>query len=78
MIWAEERCFYPFQPQPVYLCDCVNVPYWLPLYTPQNKLFSNEVKHMIIHSDLSKMKSIILPTCLEGNYRDNLGEFNKT
>ena len=31
---------------------------------------------MIIHSNLSKMKNEILPTCLYGNYRDSLGEFD--
>ena len=33
---------------------------------------------MIIHSNLSKMKSIILPACLQGNYRNSLGEFRNT
>ena len=32
---------------------------------------------MIIHSNLSKMKIKILPTCLQGNYSDSLGEFSK-
>ena len=31
---------------------------------------------MIIHNNLSKMKNKILPTCLQGNYRDSLGEFS--
>ena len=31
---------------------------------------------MIIHRKLSKMKNTILPTCLQGNYRDSLGEFS--
>ena len=31
---------------------------------------------MIIHSNLSKMKNNILPTCLQGNHRDSLGEFS--
>ena len=35
-------------------------------------------KQMIVHSNLSKMKNKILPTCLQGNYRDSLGEFNNT
>ena len=30
---------------------------------------------MIINSNLSKMKKI-LSTCLQGNYRDSLGEFS--
>ena len=30
---------------------------------------------MIIHSNLSEMKNKILPTCLQGNYRNSLGEF---
>ena len=33
---------------------------------------------MIIHSNLSKMKNKILPTCLKGNYTDSLGEFSNT
>ena len=33
---------------------------------------------MIIHSNLSKMKNIILPTCLQENYRDSLGELSNT
>ena len=33
---------------------------------------------MIIHSNLSKTKNKILPTCLQGNYRDSLGEFSNT
>ena len=31
---------------------------------------------MVIHSNLSKMKNLILPTYLQGNYRDRLGEFS--
>ena len=34
------------------------------------------MKQMILHSILSKMKNQTLPTCLQGNYRDSLGEFN--
>ena len=33
---------------------------------------------MIIHCNLSQMKNKILPTCLQGNYRDTLGEFRNT
>ena len=33
---------------------------------------------MIIHSNLSKMKNKFLPTCLQGNNRDSLGEFSNT
>ena len=33
---------------------------------------------MIIHSNLSEIKSKILPTCLQGKYRHSLGEFSKT
>ena len=33
---------------------------------------------MIIHSNFSMMKSKIVPTCLQGNYRDSLGEFSNT
>ena len=31
---------------------------------------------MIMHSNLSKMKDKTLPTCLQWNYRDSLGESN--
>ena len=33
-------------------------------------------KQLIIHTNLSKMKNKILPTCVKGNYRDSLGEFS--
>ena len=33
---------------------------------------------MIIHSNFSKMKNKILPTCLQGNYGDSLGELGST
>ena len=33
---------------------------------------------LIIHGKLSTMKSKILTACLQGNYRDSLGEFNST
>ena len=33
---------------------------------------------MVIHNNLTKMKNKILPTCLQGNYRDNLEEFGNT
>ena len=33
---------------------------------------------MIINRKLSKMKNKILPTCLQGNYGDSLGEFCNT
>ena len=33
---------------------------------------------MITHSNLSKMKDKILPTSLQGNSRDSLGEFSNT
>ena len=36
------------------------------------------IKQIIIHNNLSKMKSRILPNCLQGNYRDSLGEFSNT
>ena len=36
------------------------------------------IKQMIIHRKLSKMKNKILPTCLQGNYGDSLGEFSIT
>ena len=31
---------------------------------------------MIIHTYLSEMKNKTLPACLQGNYRDSLGEFS--
>ena len=34
------------------------------------------IKQMIIHRKLSKMKNKIVPTCLQGNYGDRLGEFS--
>ena len=33
---------------------------------------------MIIHHNLSKIKNTILPTCLQENNRDSLGEFSNT
>ena len=33
---------------------------------------------MIIHRKLFKMKHKILPTCLQGNYGNSLGEFSNT
>ena len=33
---------------------------------------------MIIHSNFSKMKNKILPNCLQGIYKDSLGEFSNT
>ena len=32
------------------------------------------IKQTSAHSNLTKMKKEILPACLEGNYRDSLGE----
>ena len=34
------------------------------------------IKQLITHSNLSQMKNKILPTCLQGNYGDSLGEFS--
>ena len=40
------------------------------------KLFGDENKaNDHIYSNLSKMKNEILPTALQGNYSDHLGEF---
>ena len=36
------------------------------------------IKQMIIQSNSSKMNNKILPICLQGNYRDRLGEFSYT
>ena len=33
---------------------------------------------MAIHINLSQMKTKILPTCFQGNYRDIVGEFSNT
>ena len=33
------------------------------------------IKQIIIESNLSEMKNKILPTCLQENYGDSLGEF---
>ena len=33
---------------------------------------------MIIHNNLTKVKNKILPTCSQGNFRDDLGEFSNT
>ena len=33
---------------------------------------------MILHRNLSKIKNKYLPTCLQGKYRDSLGEFSNT
>ena len=33
---------------------------------------------MIIHSNWTKTINIILPTCLQGNYRDSLGDFSNS
>ena len=39
-------------------------------------LFGSENKTNDQTSNLSKMKNKILPICLQGNYRDSLGEFS--
>ena len=31
---------------------------------------------MIIHSNLSRMKNKVLPTCSQGNYRNSFGEIS--
>ena len=36
------------------------------------------IKQLIIHSNLSKMKNNILPTCSQGNHRNSLGIFSNT
>ena len=36
------------------------------------------IKQLIIHSSLSKMKHKILPTYLQGNYKESLREFGST
>ena len=47
------------------------------LYYPHKiSCFVMRIKQIIIHSNLSKMKIKILPACLQGNYRDSLGEFS--
>ena len=36
------------------------------------------IKHLIVLSNLSKMKNNILTTCLQGNCRESLGEFSNS
>ena len=36
------------------------------------------IKQVIMNNNLSKMKNQILPTCLQVNYRNSLGEFSNT
>ena len=60
-------------PQPVY--QNVNSPY--STFSTQNKLFGNENKANDHSQKLkSKIRNKILPTYLQGNYRDSLGEFS--
>ena len=47
-------------------------------YPNIKKLLGNENKQYIIHCNLSKMKNRILPTWLQGNYKDSLGESSNT
>ena len=48
-----------------------------PYLSTQNKLFENENKaNERVQSNLSEMKNKFLPTCLQVNYRDSLGEFS--
>ena len=48
-----------------------------PLRYPRRKsCLVMRIKQMIIHRCFSKMKNKILLTCLQGNYRDSLGEFS--
>ena len=44
----------------------------------QNKLFSieNKANDHTQQITLSTMKNKILPTCLQGNFRDSFGQFN--
>ena len=42
----------------------------------QNRLFGNENKTNDHTQPFFEMKNNILPTCLQGNYRDSLGEFS--
>ena len=60
-------------PQPVY--QNVNSP--CSTFSTQNKLFGNENKANDHTQKLkSKIRNKILPTYLQGNYRDSLGEFS--
>ena len=65
----------PFSPS-----QFISVYVLLLLYT-QNKLFGNENKandHILSQHFISKMRNKILPSCLQGNYCDSLGEFSNT
>ena len=60
----------PFSPTSLSVCK-------FSLYYPHKiSCLVMRVKQMIIYSNLSKMKYRIPPTCLQGNYRDSLGEFS--
>ena len=54
--------------------------YFLILFSPPPKksCLVIRIKHLITHRKLSKLKSKILTTCLQGIYRDSLGEFSNT
>ena len=62
------------QPKPVYQHESSMY------YSQKNRLFglSIRIKQSIINNKPSKMKSKILTTCLQGNYRDSLREFSNT
>ena len=48
------------------------------IYYYQHKIscLAIRIKQMIIHSNLPQMTNQTLPTCLQGDYRDGLGEFS--
>ena len=50
--------------------------YTFSLYYPHKiSCLVMRIKQMITHSILFEIKKKILPICLQGNYRDSLGEF---
>ena len=48
-------------------------------YTRENTVcYFGRIKELITYYKISKMNYIFLPSCLKGNYGDNLGEFSNT
>ena len=61
-----------------YSVDAVLFPVTVMLYLWENMSCATLFGRMVIHSTLSEMKNKILPTCLQRNYRDSLGELSNT
>ena len=47
-------------------------------YSHKIRCLVMRIKQIITQSNLPNMKNQILPTCLQGNYRESLGEFSST